>query len=265
MIEEKVINSIGSLFDITFPDSIYDMTKKVINSAYIFRGEPSENNSLLTSFSRNYGNRYEIEKRLIINFHKYGQIIENKLHNTCIWEQLIFAQHHGVPTRLLDWTFSPIVALHFAILDKYNTDENCAIWAIKISSINNTLPPKYRDALSKTGGSLFTLELIKSLACDLDEYDSEMSCNSFITLEPPSIDQRIVNQYALFTVQPTGINSLSDFLSTSPLIKAIKIVIPAELKWELRCILDRINVNERVLYPGLDGLAAWLKRYYCFH
>jgi hypothetical protein len=45
-----------------------------------------------------------------------------------------------------------------------------------------------------------------------------------------------------------------------PLYK--KIIIPAELKWEIRDKMDQANITERVLFPGLDGLSQWLRRHY---
>jgi len=54
---------------------------------------------------------------------------------------------------------------------------------------------------------------------------------------------------------------LDEWLASHPKL-CRKVRVPARLKWEIRDHLDQANVNERVLFPGLDGLSRWLTRYY---
>jgi len=79
--------------------------------------------------------------------------------------------------------------------------------------------------------------------------------------EPPSMDDRIVNQFAFFSVMSDPKAVLDDWLVQNPQI-ARRIIIPAKLKWEIRDKLDQANITERVLFPGLDGLSRWLRRHY---
>ena len=95
----------------------------------------------------------------------------------------------------------------------------------------------------------------------LDKYDSDMGCKSFILLEPPSIDQRIINQYSYFAVIPSGIICVEDMLEKYT-DHTTKYIIDKSLKWRIRDMLDQLNINERIMYPGLDGLSSWLKRHY---
>ena len=79
--------------------------------------------------------------------------------------------------------------------------------------------------------------------------------------EPPCIDARITNQFALFSVMPGARASVPSWMAAHP--NAWRAVdIPAKVKWEIRDRLDGMNVTERVLFPGLDGLATWLRRHY---
>ena len=79
-------------------------------------------------------------------------------------------------------------------------------------------------------------------------------------LEPPSIDARLVHQQGLFSVLSPE-TDMEALLMSHPSC-ARKIIVPAWLKREVRDKLDAIGVSERTLFPGLDGLCTWLRRYY---
>jgi hypothetical protein len=95
----------------------------------------------------------------------------------------------------------------------------------------------------------------------LRDFDRLARTPFVVFLEPPSLDPRIVNQFALFSLMSSPQASLDDWLARHPAL-AKRILIPAALKWEIRDKLDQANINERVLFPGLDGLSRWLTRYY---
>ena len=95
----------------------------------------------------------------------------------------------------------------------------------------------------------------------LAEFDA-LADEPFVAfLEPPSLDERIINQFALFSLLSGPSTRFDTWLESHPQAWR-KIIVPAELKWEVRDKLDQANITERVLYPGLDGLSRWLKRYY---
>lgn len=82
-----------------------------------------------------------------------------------------------------------------------------------------------------------------------------------VLIEPSSIDQRIINQYSYFSVIPSGIDNIENYLKSNT-ENTTKYVIDKTLKWRVRDMLDQMNINERITYPGLDGLTMWIKRHY---
>ena len=106
----------------------------------------------------------------------------------------------------------------------------------------------------------FTIDMLGEFR-SLKAFD-ELARDPFVLfIEPPSLDTRILNQFALFSLMPDAGAHLDTWLEEHPDL-CRRVTVPAELKWEVRDKLDQANINERTLFPGLDGLSRWLERYY---
>ncbi|GIO22881.1 FRG domain-containing protein [Oceanobacillus sp. J11TS1] len=226
-------------------------------SSLAYRGVDEASFELKTSLMRL--NNLRAENHLLRNFKKYANTMLKD--NDNIWELLAVAQHYGLPTRLLDWSFSPYVALHFATSDVSKFDKDGAIWCMDMVKVRTLLPGKLKKIIDDEGSFVFTVDLLKDFT--LDEFDNLNNGKDFVIfLEPPSIDKRIVNQYAMFTIMSNPDKNLDDLFQEHNDDIYTKIVIPKELKWEIRDKLDQANISERMIFPGLEGVSAWLKRYY---
>lgn len=228
-------------------------------SPFIYRGMWHKDYDLKTSLIRLGGTYEDLEHHLLRNFRKYAH--ENASPGQSIWNWLAVAQHHGLPTRLLDFTYSPYVALHFATTDFIHYDQDAAIWCVNYVKSNDYIPDILRDAIREEGSNVFTPEVLEPVCKSLKELGSFQKDDFVLFLEPPSLDARIVHQYALFSMMSSPKAVLSNWLTNHPDLY-FRIIIPAELKWEVRDKLDQVNITERVLFPGLAGLSQWLRRHY---
>ncbi len=231
-------------------------------ASLVYRGICDSAADLSTSLARSaraYPDVARLESHILRNFRKYAHASVTE--EDSIWNWLALAQHHGLQTRLLDWTYSPLVAMHFVTEDMSTYDRDGAIWCMNHRDSNRLLPGRLREQLEIAGADVFTADMLDSACRTLEELDS-MSPDPFVIfLEPPSLDARIVNQFALFSMMSTATCSLADWLTRHGGI-ARRIIVPRSIKWEIRDKLDQAGVTERVLYPGLDGIARWLSRYY---
>ena len=135
------------------------------------------------------------------------------------------------------------------------------MWCVDYVRANEFLPDALRAILSEEGSETFTAEMLGRAAGTLRDFDALAASAFLVFFEPPSLDERIVNQFALFSLLSDPVMPLERWLEAHPEVVR-KIVVPAALKWEIRDKLDQANITERVLYPGLDGLGRWLTRYY---
>jgi hypothetical protein len=230
-------------------------------SPYAFRGASSTTHTLASTLARLAAGRADIrrlELALLRNFRKYGHGEMSR--QDSMWDWLALGQHRGLPTRLLDWTYSPLVALHFATEDPATFGHDGVVWCINFVEANKRLPRRLRRILDAEASDTFTVEMLNGVGT-LREFDALRKEPFVVFMEPPAIDRRILNQLALFSLMSSPSAGLDEWLKSHPAL-CRKVRVPARLKWEIRDHLDQANINERVLFPGLDGLSRWLARYY---
>ena len=250
------ISSWLELQDALFTDSWQPGIER-FRSNFVFRGAPRVTHGLETSLQTGGFEAHELH--LLTSFRKYA--MRHAVHGDWVWNWLSLAKHHGLPTRLLDWTYSPYVAMHFATHKLEDFDVDGGIWCVDYRASNELLPRPLRKMLQEDDANIFTTEMLNRVATSLPEFDALSNHDFVLFFEPPSLDERIVNQFALFSLPSSPTLSLEELLQRRE--KTVRrLIIPAALKWEIRDKLDQANVTERVLFPGLDGLSQWLKRYF---
>ncbi len=259
------IHSLGELVDRATPQSPDPRSGRRRDTG-VYRGASNARAPLLTSLDRLGGvapahSKAALEEHVLRNFIRYARPhVGSDPAND--WEQLVTAQHHGVPTRLLDWTYSPLIAAFFATRPSDDGAEmDRVVWRLDWQSVHRA----------------FELPSLALSSQDLDRLFGETghftpwalmsrgaSGRPFaLLLEPPSIDQRIVSQAAAFTLCTDTSRSFDAFLEEHGLGGTLtRFVIPADRVALVRDQLDLVGVDERRLFPDLDGVAAAIRRYY---
>ena len=256
--QEHRVSSWSELNDVLYEGSWQpEIRRHRATTAY--RGMADTANGLAHSLSRLGKTSARLEGHILRNFRKYAP--RESVAGDSVWNWLAVGQQHGLPTRLLDWTYSPFVALHFATENLEHFDRDGVVWCLDYAAANEFLPPQLRAVLEQEGSYTFTAEMLSCVATTLRDFDRLSDEPFLVFLEPPSLQQRIAHQFALFSVLSDAEVSQDRWIREHPQL-ARRVLIPSSLKWEIRDKLDQANISERILYPGLDGLARWLARYY---
>lgn len=214
---------------------------------------------ILTIFERE-AYPYILKKNITALLNKEKYVIDFRV--------MTIAQHYGVPTQLLDFTRNPLVALYFAcVSDGKNDDKDACVWVLNRNSCNIFY-------LSITAAQHFNnqpLTAIKELPW---------------IVQPPLLDERMSNQGSEFLYMPKDIpfedfvRGLGCLMSTANLIKNYnqkvrnnnsislnnenykemlgKLIIKASAKSKIIKELNVLGINEKLIYPGLDGIGRYI-------
>jgi hypothetical protein len=260
-VREVEVRSLGELIDQVTPEGPDPITGRRRDTS-VYHGAPDADRHLLTSLDRLGGvnpphTKVGLEEHILRNFARYSRPYVHQTTNE--WELMVTAQHHGVPTRLLDWTYSPLVAAHFATRGTLERDR--AIWRLDWMKVHRKfgfpeLALLIQDLAEFVGrrGEFTPWRLI-----DEGDGGKPFAC----MIEPPTLDARISAQAAVFTLCSDTSRTFDDFLATHGLLDALsRFVIPKDASSCVRDQLDIVGMDERRLFPDLDGVAAQLRRYY---
>jgi len=228
-------------------------------TVYNFRGQADSSGNLTPTLLRLLPEQTEPQAALAVedfartefasqaHLHLSTEALPNSFPEPALPEWWALMQHHGAPTRLLDWTLSPYVAAYFAVEQRLEADG--AVFAAHGQVISAAFVAKYQS-----GGSAGVRN------AQLADPAIEPLLFSW---RPAKKTQRFVAQQGQFTLC-TSILGQHDLLidttcsaaaeSTPAKVFHRKIIIPAPLKPSFLAQLRTMGIAAHSLFPGIDGL-----------
>jgi hypothetical protein len=212
------------------------------SSKLIFRGVPDIDFKLRPNVGRVVAGvpRYRLdrERGLVARFKQYAMPHLTQI-PTSEWDWLALAQHHGLPTRLLDWTFSPLVAVWFALSGRFKDVVRTPACQPK--------PPR--------PAAVYVREMPRWV--DVDKAPNPFKIKEVVSFLPTHVSRRITAQSGIFT---THFRPDSDW--NDPGISLLSLDFDETTWREATKVLMRFGVHQYAVFPDLQGLTSHLTMLY---
>ena len=189
------------------------------------------------------------EQQLLLQFQlkapsRYNKCPPNE--DQASWTSL--AQHYGLPTRLLDWTSSPLIAAYFSTL-KTEEKESAKIWMLDPGKMNSIITGKEPCVYT------FRAEECNHMIT-AGWHNNGREEFEYLASVPDEIDLRLILQQSSFTIHKDE-NPLDNHKNANDFLR--KITIPYEAKENIRKELNLLGFRQSTLFPDLENLATCLK------
>ncbi|MFN4327653.1 MAG: FRG domain-containing protein [Limnobacter sp.] len=210
----------------------------------IYRGVTDSSHQLIPSIGRNtmdhtHGDIESLETNILNEFKRLTVPLQKDPPKS-EFEWLFLAQHYGLPTRLLDWSSNPLVALFFAT--ERNDTKDGAIYYLK-----HAVTDQYELFDYKTANYTKNEAAKPASIFAIQPHQGE-----FIFIRPRYTDERYINQKSIFSCPKDPFNP--------PNIPDIKtIAVRGAWKPEIRCRLRMLGISTSFIYPGIAGIASEIK------
>jgi hypothetical protein len=196
------------------------------------------------------GADYYSEGTLLEQFKLRAPTYLNRLPTTD-WEWVFLMQHYGLPTRLLDWTESSLIALYFAVRDNPG-DRDAAVWVLSPWWLNRETFNEY---------ALFPADDPRARGHAPCRPDEELRGELPLAITPIRGSERIAAQRGVFTIHGTEQGSLDRLARRrgpeGPCLR--RLVIPGTSVDDIRQELAVAGISESIVFPELDGLCRELR------
>lgn len=250
-------------------DSVAELIESInkLSNSFFYRGQADSAWRLESSLERIIGDSWSSGKARTFEdfsiqqfrskFHLYDR--ENvQPESRLAW--LSIMQHYGVPTRLLDFTESPYVALYFA-LESYNTQSkrDIALYAFDYSAI---LDRSIGHIKTKDAGFNETRSTVFDKQDDIfDKVVDRFAYDIAWVAEPKLLNARLDRQVGSFLLSGNRDLRIEEVLASTLYLDAelFKYTIPAELCSGIFALLRKMNITSKSLYGDLDGLARSIR------